>query len=79
MDKNVTTGSPQGGIAQRIPPIYAPPLIGERSQPVARVSYRALRSCFASRASEILIPEPRQNNPTGKSPKVCKAPLEKIF
>jgi hypothetical protein len=36
-------------------------------------------NCFASRASEILRPRPRQNNPTGKSPKVCKVYLEKIF
>jgi hypothetical protein len=28
-------------------------------------------------ASKILRPRPRQNNPTGKSPKVCKAPLGK--
>ncbi len=35
--------------------------------------------CFASRASEILRHELRQNNPPGKSPKTCPAPLRKIF
>jgi hypothetical protein len=36
-------------------------------------------SCFASRASAIFMQRLRQNNPTGKSPKVCPALSRKIF
>jgi hypothetical protein len=34
-------------------------------------------SCFAWRASQIRMQRVRQNNPTGKSPKVCPAPFAK--
>jgi hypothetical protein len=36
-------------------------------------------NCFASRAIKIFRSEPRQDDTTGKSPKVCPAPPQKIF
>ena len=36
-------------------------------------------SCVASPATVISMRRLRQNNPAGKSPKVCRAPSEKIF
>ncbi len=38
---------------------------------------RALRSCFAARARTNRCEQPRQNNPTGKSAKICPALGEK--
>jgi hypothetical protein len=37
------------------------------------------KSGFAARHKHNLATEPRQNNPTGKSPKVCPSPRAKIF